>query len=327
MANRKRLLLPGAMAAAGWAVAEARDDIECLRFEDGTPESAFRAMLAEADGVVLWARPFTAADLEAAPGLQVVSRLGVGYDAVDVAALTQRGIPLMIAGTANSATVAEHAVFFMLALAKRGAFLDAMVREHRWGERMDAGIVDLFGKTALIVGFGKIGTRVAARLLAMEMTVLVHDPFVPADAIRARGGIPAPDLDAALGRADFVTIHCPKSPATVGMFDAARIGRMKASAFLVNTARGGIVDETALHVALVAGGIAGAGLDVFAQEPVEEGNPLLGLPNLIAAPHLAGVTREALDRMAVTGVRNALSVFDGRVASENVVNGAVLPGG
>lgn len=318
--NRKRLLLPGAMAAAGWAVAEARDDIDCLRFEDATPADEFRAMLADADGVVLWARAFTAADVAAAPVLQVVSRLGVGYDAVDVPALTSRKIPLMIAGTANSVTVAEHAVFFMMALAKKAALLDAMVREHRWGERMGAGIVDLFGKTVLIVGFGKIGTRVAARLLAMEMTVLVYDPFVPEDAIRARGGIPAADLDAALGRADFVTIHVPKSSATVGLFDAARLARMKRTAFLVNTARGGIIDEAALHAALASGGIAGAGLDVFAQEPVEEGNPLLGLPNLIAAPHMAGVTVESLDRMAVTGVRNALSVLDGRMVRENCVN-------
>ena len=323
--NKKLILLPAAMAKAGWAVAEARDDIETRRFEDGDTPAAFRALLAEADGIALWGRPFTPDDTEAAPRLRVVSRIGVGYDAVDVPALTRRGIPLMIAGTANSVTVAEHAIFFMMALAKQAAVLDAMTRQNRWAERLGVPIFDLFGKTVLIVGFGKIGTRVAARCLAMEMTVLVHDPFVGADAIRARGAQPAPDLDAALRHADFVTIHCPKSPTTIGLFDAARIGRMKPTAYLVNTARGGIIDEPALYAALKSGRLAGAGLDVFAEEPTAPDNPLLTLPTLICAPHMAGVTRESLDRMAITAVQNILGVLDGRTERLNVVNKEVLP--
>jgi D-3-phosphoglycerate dehydrogenase / 2-oxoglutarate reductase len=322
--NRKKLMLPAAMAEAGWNVARARDDLELLRFEDATPADAFRAMLSQADGIALWGRPFPASDVELAPELKVVARIGVGYDAVDVSALTRRGIPLLIAGTANSVTVAEHAVYFMMELAKQGAALHSMVRNGSWTEKFSVKIYDLYGKTVLVVGFGKIGTRVAARCLAMEMTVLVHDPFVPEDAIRARGAIPAPDLDAALPKADFVTIHCPKSPDTVGLFDAGRLARMKRSAFLVNTARGGIIDEAALYQALTTGGIAGAGLDVFSQEPIEPGNRLPALPNVISAPHMAGVTQESLDRMAVTTVRNILGVFDGRVEAGNVVNKEVL---
>jgi D-3-phosphoglycerate dehydrogenase len=174
------------------------------------------------------------------------------------------------------------------------------------------------------VGFGRIGTRVAARCLAMEMTVLVHDPYMPTHAIEARGAIPAPDLDAAVAQADFITIHCPKTPETVGKFDAARLARMKPSAFLINTARGGIIDEPALHAALTAGRLAGAGLDVFAQEPTPADNPLLRLPNVITAPHMAGVTQESLDRMAINAARNILSVFDGRIEAENVINKEVL---
>ncbi len=322
--NRKRLMLPAAMAQAGWEVARSREDVDTVRFEDGTPPEIFRDMLGETDGIALWGRAFVPADIDAAPLLQVVSRIGVGYDAVDVPALTQRRIPLMIAGTANSVTVAEHAVFFMMELAKQGAALHAMVREGRWAEKLTVPIFDLYGKTLLIVGFGKIGTRVAARCLAMEMNVLVHDPFIPQDAIRARGCTPAADLDAALGQADFVTIHCPKSPATVGMFNAARLARMKRTAYLVNTARGGIIDEPALHDALAHGRLAGAGLDVFEQEPTPADNKLLALPNFICAPHMAGVTRELLDRMAVTAVRNILGVLDGRIERDNVVNKEVL---
>ena len=326
--NRKRLMLPAAMAQAGWDVAKARGDVDTMRFEDGTSLEEFRGMLAETDGIALWGRAFTPADIDAAPVLQVVSRIGVGYDAVVMSpALTRRGILLMIAGTANSVTVAEHAVFFMMALAKQGAALHAMVREGRWAEKLTVPIFDLHGKTLLIVGFGKIGTRVAARCLAMEMTVLVHDPFIPEDVIRGARMHPGGGSGCGMGKADFVTIHCPKSPATIGMFDAARgWPRMKRTAYLVNTARGGIIDEPALHAALRLGtDRRSAGLDVFAQGALTPAdNKLLQLPNLISAPHMAGVTRESLDRMAVTAVRNIFSVLDGRIERDNVVNKDVL---
>ena len=323
-AYRKKLLLPAALAQAAWAVAAARGDVETNRYDDLTPEAEFRALLAEADAVLLWARPFPAADIAAAPRLKAVARIGVGYDAVDVPALTARKIPLLTAGTANSVTVAEHALYFMLHLAKQGAAQHALVQAGRWREKMVAPTVDLFGRTVLIIGFGRIGTRLASRCLAMEMTVLVHDPYVAEDAIRARGCLPAPDLDRALPQADFVSIHCPKSPATIGLIDAARLARMKKSAFLVNTARGGIVDEAALAAALRAGALAGAGLDVFATEPVEAANPLPHMPNVITAPHMAGVSLEALDRMGIASVNNVLSVLDGRPNLENVVNREAL---
>ena len=132
------------------------------------------------------------------------------------------------------------------------------------------------------------------------------------------------DLDAAVARADFITIHCPKTPETTGMFNAARLAKMKRTAFLVNTARGGIVDEKALYDALKDKRIAGAALDVFVEEPTPNDNPLLTLPNFIAAPHVAGVTREAVDRMAVVAVQNILSIFDGKPNRDNVVNRDVL---
>jgi len=184
--------------------------------------------------------------------------------------------------------------------------------------------VDLCGKTLLIVGYGRIGTRVAKRCLAMEMTVLVYDPYVSAGDIRAAGCEVVTDLDAALSRADFVTLHCPKTKETTGLIAAAQLKRMKPTAYLVNTARGGIVDEMALHAALTGGVIAGAGLDVLDSEPPDPKNPLLTLKNVIAAPHMAGVTRESMHRMAVQAVQNVLSVFDGRPIRENVVNPEVL---
>jgi D-3-phosphoglycerate dehydrogenase len=158
----------------------------------------------------------------------------------------------------------------------------------------------------------------------MEMQVLIYDPYKGAAEIRAAGCEPVSDLDAALPRADFVTIHCPKTDETVGMFDAARLKRMKPTAYLVNTARGGIVDEKDLHAALTSGVIAAAGIDVLDREPPDPDNPLLKLANIITAPHMAGVTVESIDRMAVQAVRNVLSVFDGAPIVENVINPEVL---
>src|SRR5205085_4350320 len=154
---------------------------------------------------------------------------------------------LMTTGIANSPSVAEAALFMMLALAKRAAELDALVKANRWRQRLGVIPADVLGKTVVVVGFGRIGTRTVRRCLAMEMNVLVYDPFKPAAEISAAGAEPVTDLDAALPRADFVSIHCPKSPATIGLFNATRLSKLKPSAYLINTARGGIVDEAALH--------------------------------------------------------------------------------
>ena len=319
--TRKKLLLPSTMARAGWEVLAARTDVEAIAYDPAIQPAAFQVLLANAEGVALSLTGFGEAEARAAPLLRVVARHGVGYDAVDVAALTRRRIPLLVTGTANSPSVAEHALCFMLALAKRDLALNAMVRENRWQDRLKAELpVDLYGKTVLVVGFGRIGMRVARMCLAFQMKVCVYDPYVGAATIRIAGCRPEQNLDAALAQADFVTIHCPKTPETVGMFGAQRLQRMKPTAFLVNTARGGIIDETALHQALTSGTIRGAGLDVFDPEPPAADNPLLTLANVICAPHMAGVTVESLDRMAVSVANNLLGVLDGRPDLDNVVN-------
>jgi len=231
---------------------------------------------------------------------------------------------LMVAGTANSVAVAEKAMYLMMALAKRGPLMNALVREGRWWDKLKNLPMEMFEKIVLIVGFGRIGTRTGRRCLGMEMRVLVYDPYVPAEAIRAAGCEPVTDLDAALARADFVTIHCPKTPETLGMINAARLARMKPTAYLVNTARGGIIDERALLAALSEGKLGGAGIDVFEREPTPLDHPLLKLPNVLVAPHVAGVTRESVDRMAMTAVRNLLSVLDGKPNRENAINSEVF---
>jgi D-3-phosphoglycerate dehydrogenase / 2-oxoglutarate reductase len=312
------------MAKAGWDVLIGRDDIDAVPYEPYITMPDLQAALRDTDGIALSLTPLKGPEIAVAPRLRVAARIGVGFDAVEVPALTARGIPLMVVGTANSVSVAEHAVFMMYGLAKKAMYQDAAVRDDRWQDRWKEVPVDLAEKTLLVVGFGRIGTRTAKRCLAMDMTVLVYDPYVPAATIKAAGCEPVTDLAAALPRVDVVTIHCPKTPETIGMFNAARLAVMKPTAFIVNTARGGLIDEPALHAALSSGKLAGAGIDVFDKEPTPADNPLIKLPNTIVSAHMAGVTVESMDRMAIATVKNILSVLDGAPNKENAVNKEVF---
>lgn len=325
--NKKKIFVTESMSQQGRALLNARDDIDLVEFPNMISQADFNAKLKEhapVHGVALGGTRFGEPELDSSRDMLVVTRIGVGFDAVDVPALSRRKVPLMVAGTANSPSVAECALFMMLTLAKRATEMHSLVRDNKWPDRLGMLPFDLFGKTILIIGFGRIGSRTAKRCQAMEMNVLVFDPYKPAADIKAAGCEPVTDLDAALPRADFVSIHCPKTPETIGMFNADRLKRMKPKAYLVNTARGGIVVETALYDALVSGRLAGAGLDVFEQEPPPAGQALLALPNVIMAPHVAGVTVEAVDRMSEQTARNILSVLDGAPLSLNVINQDVL---
>jgi D-3-phosphoglycerate dehydrogenase / 2-oxoglutarate reductase len=322
--NKKKVMAPNTMSRAGWNILNARDDVEAVPYNPSMPTEDFHEQIRDIEGIALALTPFRAAELAAAPRIRVVARIGVGFDTVEVPALTAHRIPLMTAGTANSPSVAEQAFSLMFALAKRNAQHDASVRSGTWRDQIDTLPVDLIGKTLLIVGFGRIGTRTAKRALAFEMHVLVYDPYVPAQTIKAAGCEPVTDLDSAISKADFITVHCPKNAETTNLFDAARLARVKPSAYVVNTARGGIINEAALHAALKDGRIAGAGIDVFDKEPAPLDHPLLQLPNVIVAPHMAGVTKESMDRMGMTTVNNILSVLDGQPMKENAVNPEVF---
>jgi D-3-phosphoglycerate dehydrogenase / 2-oxoglutarate reductase len=325
--NKKKIFITESMSQQGRALFSDRDDIELIEFPNMISAKDFEAKLREqapVHGVALGATRFGEAELEASKDMRVVTRIGVGYDAVDVPALSRRKVPLMVAGTANSPSVAEQAVFMMLWLAKRANEMHSLVKDGKWATRLGLLPYDLFGKTVLIVGFGRIGTRTAKRCLAMEMKVLIYDPYKTAAEITAAGCEPVADLDAALPGADFISVHCPKTPDTVGMFNAGRLKLMKPTAYLINTARGGIVDEKALYDALSSGKLAGAGLDVFEQEPPPVDHSLFKLPNVIIAPHVAGVTWEAVDRMSVQTARNILSALDGEPIKQNVINQDVL---
>lgn len=321
--GKKRLLVAHILGQAGRDILGAREDVEVIEFSNTIEQEAFRSFLAgqpAVHGVILGLTRFGPAELAAAKGLQVVSRIGVGYDAINVPAMAEAGIPVMICANANCQTVAEYTLFSILALAKRTHELDALVRMNRWHERYRYLPSDVRGREILVVGFGRVGTRVAGLCKAMGMRVSAYDPYVARDVLRSAGVDAIDDLDAALGTADFVTVHCPKTSETAGMFDARRLARFKHGAFLINTARGSIVDEHALGERLASGHIAGAAIDVFLPEPPHTGNPLLEMSNVICSPHLAGVTRESVERMAQLAATNVLSVLDGQPCVENAVD-------
>jgi len=322
--NKRKVLLPHTMGKSGIDLVKSREDIEMVIYPAGIGQADLLPQLVECAGIALSGTPYRQKEMDASPAMQVVARIGVGYDAVEVPALTARRVPLMVAGTANSTSVAEQAFHLIIALAKKNAAMDRMVRDGKWNDRHGSLPMELAGKTVLIVGFGRIGTRSARRCQGFDMNVLIFDPYIDPATIRAAGCEPVTDLDGALPNVDFVSIHCPKNPETVGLFNAARLRRMKRGAYIVNTARGGIIEEAALYDALTSGHLAGAGLDVFDMEPTPVENRLLKLDNVIASPHMAGVTTEAVAGMALVTAQNILGVLDGKPNRANMINPEVL---
>jgi D-3-phosphoglycerate dehydrogenase len=309
--------------ADGMALLEARDDVDFEIF-DGRSEAELAERIRDADAATIRTAPLPAAVIEQAERLKVVSRHGVGYDNIDVPALTRRGIPLAIAADANATAVAEHTLFMMLALAKQALRHDRAVREGNWEIRNRFETVDLMGRRVLVLGYGRIGREVARRCAAFDMRVSVYDPYVQANVIEQGGYRSVPDFSAVLPEVDLLTVHMPLGAESRHLIGAAELAALPAHALVINCARGGIIDEDALHAALTSGKIAGAGIDVFEQEPPPENHPLFGLDNVILSPHTAGMSSEAAIRMAISTARNALAGIDGKHDPSMIVNREVL---
>jgi len=321
--NKFHVLVVDKLNDAGQSQFDARDDVKTTVLQFATEEELI-AHAGDIDAIAVQTTKIPRAVIEAAPNLKVVSRHGVGYDSVDVAALTERGIPLCVAATSNAVSVAEHTMYFILALAKKSVEFDHATRNDNFWIKRQMGAQDIADKSVLLVGFGRIGTRVAKRALAFDMKVSVIDPFVDDSVIKAAGCTPVKDLDAVLPLMDFVSLHCPKSPKTVNLMGKAQFAAMKPTAHVINTARGGMVDEDALYDALTSGAIAGAGIDVFASEPPKPEHPLFQLDNIIVSPHSAGVTEQSILRMASQTAENVLNVLDGKPNPDTVINKEVL---
>ena len=321
-ANKKKILFIQRVHECGHALAANRDDVVIDVYEGRDPTEIKRRIV-DADAIVVRTAVIDRSVIDAGPRLAIVSRHGVGYDAVDIEAAAERSIPVTITPLANSVSVAEHAMFMLLALAKNARENDAAVRENRFeSARTSMKPLDLAGRNLLIIGFGRTGSRVAPRALGFGMHVHAHDPYVDRSVMEAAGCSVVDDLHAVLPEMDAVSVHTPLNHETRGIIGAKELASMKTTAFVVNTARGGVVDEDALADALEENRIGGAGLDVFEVEPAnpQPDHPLLAFDNVIVSPHCAGVTIESSMRMAQYSVRNVLDCFDGRLDPEVVVN-------
>jgi D-3-phosphoglycerate dehydrogenase len=319
----KNVLILGRIHEAGLDILRAQPGVS-FEIMANPAEPDILTLAPVADAIIVRTTKLTAAAIDAAPRLKIVSRHGVGYDNVDMAALDRRGIPLTLVGNVNALSVAEHTLFMMLTIAKEAIAYDRATRDGNWKLRDSFRATELSGKTLLLLGFGRIGREVARRAQAFGMTVLAYDPYVRDAAMSAARVQPVPKLEDSIPVADFISVHLPMTPETRGIIGARQLASMKKTAIVISTARGGLVDEVALADALRSGKIRAAGLDVFVDEPPAADNPLLKLDNVLLSPHTAGLTEECAMRMAMVSARNALGGLDGNLDAELVVNKHVL---
>ncbi|WP_246776821.1 hydroxyacid dehydrogenase [Microvirga sp. VF16] len=307
--QRRAVLITGS-ALAGEAVAAL--EAHCLQTYYCPPyassdDIAKLAAELQIEGLIVRQGQVNEAVIGASPRLKVIAKHGTGVDNIDLEAAAQRGIPVLRALGANARSVAEHTIALMIALLKDIVPLDRAVKGGEWPKASYVGR-DLAGAKLGLVGFGAIGQEVATLSRALGMIVTVFDPYTPELPQEVRRET---DLDTLLETSDIVSLHCPLTAETRHLINAERLDRMKPSAFVVNTARGGITDEDALVKALRSGTIAGAGLDSFAEEPPPKDSPLWSLPNIIVTPHTGGAAKGAMRAMAETAARHIISVLDG----------------
>lgn len=274
-------------------------------------ENTLKSFVANVDPVAILVRAgsVTAAVIDAAPSLRVISKHGVGVDNIDIGAAASCGIPVVVSIGANAQAVAEHAMALTLAVVKDLFPLDKSVRDGRW-EKSNFRGRELKGMKLGLVGFGAIAQRFAPLALAIEMSVQAYDPFVPDSVFKAANVERAEQVEALLRQADIVSLHCPLTAASRCIINAKTIASMKHGSFIINTARGGLIDEDALVPALQTGQVAAAGLDTFAHEPPRHGHPYFDLPNVVLTPHVAGCTEKSMERVgtdAVLGIHALLS--------------------
>jgi D-3-phosphoglycerate dehydrogenase len=295
-----------------------------VRHVDGADRAALLPALAEADAVLVRsATQMDAEALAAAPNLKVVARAGVGLDNVDVPDATARGVMVVNAPTSNITSAAELAVGLLLAVARNIPAADAALQGGAWKRSKYSG-VELDGKTVGVLGFGRIGVLFAQRIAAFGVEILAYDPYVqPARA--AQYGARLVSLEELLAESDFVSIHLPKTPETAGLIGAAELAKAKRGIRIINAARGGLVDETALADAIRSGQVAGAGVDVFAKEPCTD-SPLFGLPGVVVTPHLGASTAEAQDKAGLAVARSVKLALQGEFVADavNVQAGGVV---
>ncbi len=325
-AERYVVLVTDKVSGSGLEPFERDARFEVVKIDD-SKDGAFEEALARAHGLVVRSATKVRDEMLAkAPNLRVIGRAGVGVDNIDLDAATARGVAVMNAPAGNTVSAAELTLALILSMARRVAEADASVRRGEWKRSKFQG-VELRGRTLGLVGAGRIGGTVAQRCKAFGMRVLAYDPYLTDDRAEELG-VERAELDDVIASADILSLHVPLTDATRNLIDADALKRMKKGAFLVNVARGGVVDEAALAQSLHDGHLAGAALDVYENEPLEEGSPLRSAPNIVLTPHLGASTAEAQELVAgeiAEAVRDALGEGDlSRALNAPAIGGAAL---
>lgn len=314
----KHVVVTESLHPDGIALLEARKDVR-LTLVDGDPVK-LSAALGDAHGVLVRTMMLSESQLQIAKNLEVVSRHGVGCDNIDVAYLSARGIPVAIAADSNTTSVIEHVMMMMLTLNKRVMQYDQLTRNGQFSQRGSLHTSELSGKSILIIGFGRIGKRVAPLCKAFNMRVTVADIALDRAYAKELGVDAVDDFRPLLSDSDYVTLHVPLNDSTTNLIDSTELHTMSEHSILINCARGGVVSEEAVAAAIVSGDIAGFGSDVFLTEPPASNNPLLSLPNTVLTPHNAASTVEGMQRMATYSAQNILDQFDGKLTDERIIN-------
>jgi len=317
--NHKKVLVTEPVHQCGISLLEARDDIEVIHAPDKSAETLL-AMIGDVHAVLARSANLTGNILATAPNLEIVSRHGVGCDTVDVAYMSGRGLPVAIASGANSRSVAEHTMMFMLAVARSLPTLDKLVRENRWSDRDGMRALDLHGSKILIIGFGRIGRIVAELCNGFGMDITVADIALDRDLAEAMGCKGVTDFHSELAKADIVTIHVPLDDSTRHILGADEFAAMKDGAILINCARGGVVDEAALVDALDSKKLRGAGIDVFSSEPPPADHPLTSRDDVVMAPHNGAASVLSAEAMSSMAAQNIIDHFDGRLRDDCTFN-------
>lgn len=318
------LITAPTLAAAGIDVLE-QGGCRLLFVEDQSDTAAIERLLASeaVDGIISRTMTLDAAAIASCPSLKVIAKHGVGVSNIDVEAASRQGIPVFVTPAANAQSVAELSIGLMLAAARHIARFDRAIRAGHWLRAGDG--QQLAGRTLGLVGFGNVGQRVARVALALDMRVLAFDPGLggvsPLAGVEVRRS-----LDALLPDCDVLSLHCPLTPATHGLLGSAQLARLRPGALLINTARGELVDESALLDALASGQLSAAGLDTFCQEPLLPGNPLFAHPHIVMTPHIGGSTPDALGAMAEGAAWHVLAWLNAEpVLRSACVNAHILP--
>ena len=319
MSNKKNILIIQPIHEEGIKLLENNPNynyevIEYIKLED------IKNKIQNCDGLSIRTAKLPGEIIDLGKKLKVISRHGVGYDNVDLAAIKKNRITLTITATANAVAVAEHVMFMLLNICKRKSMYDDAVKNGKFNDRNKLPkTIELWGKNILIAGFGRIGQALIKRCLGFEMNVFVYDPFINEEKIKSLGGIKVDNLENSLSKIDMISLHLPLTNETKNLIDINLIKKMKKNCIIINAARGGIINEIDLDRALNENLIFGAGLDVFDIEPPKDDNPLLKNDKVFLSPHTAAFTEECMTRMGKETIQNIIDFFDEKLEKSKII--------